>query len=115
MMKKKSIYVLGTTTSHNGSACLLKNGEIVFAIEKERITRNKADGRNDNLAIQYCLDAEKIKLDDIDLIVQNDNFSDFKFGNNSFYGNRLINEFNPDKIITIYHHLAHAYSAHGAT
>ena len=65
MMKKKSIYVLGTTTSHNGSDCLLKNGEIVFAIEKERITRNKADGRNDNLAIQYCLDAEKIKLDDI--------------------------------------------------
>lgn len=113
-MKKKSIYVLGTTTSHNGSACLLKNGEIVFAIEKERITRNKADGRNDNLAIQYCLDAEKIKLDDIDLIVQNDNFSDFKFGNNSLYGNRLINEFNPDKIITISHHLAHAYSAHGA-
>ena len=113
-MKTKSIYVLGTTTSHNGSACLLKNGEIVVAIEKERITRNKADGQNDNLAIQYCLDAEGIKLHDIDLIVQNDNFSDFKFGNNSLYGNRLINEFDQDKIITISHHLAHAYSAHGA-
>lgn len=111
---KKSIYILGTATSHNGSACLLKDGEIIIAIEKERITRNKADGQNDNLAIQYCLDSAGIRIDDIDIVVQNDNFSDFKFGNNSLYGKRLIDQVDPDKIITISHHLAHAYSVHGA-
>ena len=42
------------------------------------------------------------------------NFSDFKFGNNSLYGRRLIDQVDPEKIITISHHLAHAYSAHGA-
>jgi predicted NodU family carbamoyl transferase len=111
---KKSIYVLGTATSHNGSACLLKDGEIIVAIEKERITRNKADGQNDNLAIQYCLDSAGVRINDIDLVVQNDNFSDFKFGNNSLYGKRLIDQVDPEKIISISHHLAHAYSAHGA-
>ena len=29
---------------HNGGACLLKDGEVVFNIEEERLTRNKYDG-----------------------------------------------------------------------
>ena len=32
------------TRGHNGGACLLKDGEIVFAIEEERLTRCKYDG-----------------------------------------------------------------------
>ena len=43
----KDIYVLGTGLSHDGSACLLKNGKICYAIEKERITRIKHDGFNE--------------------------------------------------------------------
>ena len=43
----KPIYVLGVGLSHDGSACLLKDGEILVAIEKERITRKKHDGMND--------------------------------------------------------------------
>ncbi len=109
----KPIYVLGTATSHDGSACLLKDGKIAFAIEKERITRKKHDGGNDNLAIQYCLDAEGISLDDITLIVQNDNFSDFKYGNDYLGGERLFAVHAHSKIETISHHLAHAYSAIG--
>ena len=37
-------YILGITRGHNGGACLLKDGEIVFAIEEERLTRLKYDG-----------------------------------------------------------------------
>ena len=55
---KKPIYILGTATSHDGSACLLKDGKIAFAIEKERITRIKHDGGNDSASINYLLDAE---------------------------------------------------------
>jgi len=112
-MKKKPVYVLGTATSHDGSACLLKDGVIVFGIEKERITRIKHDGFNDTDAIQYCLDAEGITLNDITLIVQNDNFSDYKYGNDSLYGKRLFSVNLDIPIITISHHLAHAYSAIG--
>ena len=37
-------YVLGISRGHNAGACLLKDGEIVFAIEEERLTRQKYDG-----------------------------------------------------------------------
>tara|TARA_B100001094_G_scaffold68109_1_gene64396 strand:- start:2840 stop:4675 length:1836 start_codon:yes stop_codon:yes gene_type:complete len=37
-------YILGITRGHNGGACLVKDGEIVFAIEEERLTRLKYDG-----------------------------------------------------------------------
>jgi carbamoyltransferase len=40
----KPIYVLGTGLSHDGSSCLLKDGEIIVAIEKERLSRIKHDG-----------------------------------------------------------------------
>lgn len=113
MKKDKPIYVLGTATSHDGSTCLLKNGKIIYAIEKERITRRKHDGYNDSQTIQYCLDAEGITIYDVSLIVQNDNFSDFKFGNDSLYGERLFSKHKDIPLHTISHHLAHAYSAIG--
>ena len=41
------VYVLGTGLSHDGSSCLLKDGKILVAIEKERLSRIKHDGGND--------------------------------------------------------------------
>lgn len=41
---KKDIWIAGITRGHNGGVCLLKNGEIIFSIEEERISRNKYDG-----------------------------------------------------------------------
>jgi carbamoyltransferase len=37
-------WIAGVTRGHNGSVCLLKDGEIVFAIEEERLSRQKYDG-----------------------------------------------------------------------
>jgi carbamoyltransferase len=54
----KHTYVLGTGLSHDGSACLIKDGEICVAIEKERLSKRKHDGYNDTMAINYCLQAE---------------------------------------------------------
>ncbi|GGF15955.1 carbamoyltransferase family protein [Flavobacterium limi] len=107
------VYVLGTGLSHNGSAVLLKNGRVCVGIEKERLTRIKHDGGNDNLAIQYCLDAEGIQLKDISLVVQCANFD---IPDRSQYkGKRLFAEVPDLKIIDISHHLAHAYSAVGTS
>ena len=37
-------YIAGIARGHNAGVCLLKDGEIVFAIEEERLTRAKYDG-----------------------------------------------------------------------
>jgi carbamoyltransferase len=107
----KPLYVLGTGLSHNGSAVLLKDGIVCVAIEKERITRIKHDGGNDTDAIQYCLDAEGISLEDIDLVVQTANFE--IPDRERFHGKRLFAGMKSPELISISHHLAHAYSAAG--
>ena len=100
-------YVLGTHTSHDGSACLLKDGEILVAIEKERITRKKHDGGDDdNAAVLYCLAAAGIGIGDVDLVVQNANFHNFQ---HRPHLGRLIEH--AKRVETVSHHLAHAYGA----
>ncbi len=115
MSQNKPIYVLGTGLSHDGSACLLKDGAICVAIEKERITRRKHDGGNDTAAIRYCLEAEGINLKDVSLIVQNANFGMFKEGNGFWHKQPRIVEDGGAPVVTISHHLAHAYSAIGTS
>lgn len=41
---KKDVWIAGIARGHNSSVCLLKNGEIVFSIEEERLSRHKYDG-----------------------------------------------------------------------
>jgi len=41
---KKSGWIAGITRGHNAGVCLLKDGEIIFSIEEERLTRKKYDG-----------------------------------------------------------------------
>jgi carbamoyltransferase len=113
-MTNKPVYVLGTGLSHDGSACLLADGEVVLAIEKERLTRRKHDGGNDQVAMQYVLDNAGITLDDIAVVVQNENFGMFREGNSQYNAqDRLLND--TTRVVTISHHLAHAYSAFGAS
>ncbi|HZH77889.1 MAG TPA: carbamoyltransferase C-terminal domain-containing protein [Archangium sp.] len=105
----KPVYVLGTGLSHDGSACLLKDGQICVAIQKERLTRRKQDGGNDADAVRYCLQAEGISIEDVSLVVQNANYGMLKGADDWYNGPRVYSEHVP--IVTISHHLAHAYSA----
>jgi len=43
-MKKPPVWIAGFARGHNSGVCLLKDGEIVFSIEEERLTRVKYDG-----------------------------------------------------------------------
>jgi len=71
-MPKQHTYVLGLNTyDHDVSACLLRDGAIAYAIAKERITRVKHAPGFFKEVIDYCLEAEGITLDDVDLIVRN--------------------------------------------
>ena len=59
-----STWVLGVAASHNGAACLLRDGEVVVAIQEERVTRQKRafiEGHDDSFAIRYCLDRAGIE------------------------------------------------------
>ncbi|MBV9705112.1 MAG: carbamoyltransferase [Methylobacteriaceae bacterium] len=127
-MNNKPIYVLGINAyDHDVSACLLRDGKMAFAITKERITRKKHDHGFYQKAVDYCLNAEGISLADVDLVVRNSYVlpvEDIEV--------RLVSQFIPeamdedewvspdrsplflsksDKVISISHHLAHAYSA----
>jgi predicted NodU family carbamoyl transferase len=104
---------LGTGLSHNGSACLLKDGEICVAIEKERLTRKKHDGYNDTEAINYCLKAAGITLRDVALVVQNSPNTDLRGCLKQYAGVRVFAGDVEVPVVTISHHLAHAYSTIG--
>lgn len=127
-MPKQHSYVLGLNTyDHDVSACLLRDGAIAFAIAKERITREKHASGFYKEVIDYCLNAEGITLDDVDLIVRNcyilpvdemeerlvyqdmpgflPEYERAEASKHPLYLSRS------DKVVSVSHHLAHAYSA----
>ncbi|HTQ59626.1 MAG TPA: carbamoyltransferase N-terminal domain-containing protein, partial [Candidatus Solibacter sp.] len=57
---------LNYSQMHDSSACLVKDGELLFAVAEERISRVKHDARFPALAIQACLDFAKIRADQVD-------------------------------------------------
>jgi carbamoyltransferase len=97
------MYVLGLHTSHDASACLMRDGEIRVAIEKERLGRAKhaSGGGGVDDVVEYCLRAEGITLNDVDHIVINDN------------AHRINATVCSDREVRIGHHLAHAWAAIG--
>lgn len=124
----KHTYVLGLNTyDHDVSACLLRDGAIAFAIAKERITRHKHASGFYQEVIDYCLQAEGITLDDVDLVVRNcyilpvpemeerlvyfdapGFLPEFERG---VAAKHPLYRSGQDRVVTISHHLAHAYSA----
>jgi carbamoyltransferase len=57
---------LNYSQMHDSSACLVKDGELLFAVAEERISRVKHDARFPSLAIQACLDFAKITAAQVD-------------------------------------------------
>jgi carbamoyltransferase len=54
------------TRTHDSSACLVRDGELLFAVAEERLSRVKHDGRFPRNAVRACLDFCKIQPDQID-------------------------------------------------
>lgn len=51
---------------HDSSACLVRDGELLFAVAEERISRLKHDARFPENAIRACLDFTKLRADQLD-------------------------------------------------
>ena len=66
----KASSILGISAYyHDSAAALLKDGELVAAVQQERFTRKKHDARFPGDAIRYCLEAEGLSLKNLDRIV----------------------------------------------
>ena len=119
-------WVLGLNKyDHDASAVLLRDGVPFVGVAKERLTRRKHDGGLVDVAAGYCLDAAGIGIDDVDVVVQNSYALDVPSLEHDLLsrvhelhlppterslaaGSRLFR--NAD-VVTISHHLAHAWSA----
>ena len=92
----KNNYILGLNIYHgDSSACLMKDGEIIFAIEEERINRIKHWAGFPIESINACLSYENIELDQIQFIAINSNslsniFHKFKYSISNFSNYRLF-------------------------
>jgi len=63
------LYILGINAYHgDSSACLLKDGKIICAIEEERIRRIKHWAGFPSEAIKFCLNDAGTTISDIDYI-----------------------------------------------
>jgi carbamoyltransferase len=54
---------------HDSAACLIRDGDIVAAVQEERFTRKKFDARFPTNAIRYCLSEGGISLADLKYFV----------------------------------------------
>jgi carbamoyltransferase len=54
------------TRMHDSSACLVRDGELLFAIAEERLSRLKHDADFPKLSVQACLDFAGIKATQLD-------------------------------------------------
>ncbi len=61
-----SSYILGLSAYyHDSAACLLRGGEIVAAAQEERFTRKKGDAGFPRRAVEYCLRAGGIAIEEV--------------------------------------------------
>jgi carbamoyltransferase len=67
-------YVLGINAYHGDSAaCLLRDGEIVAAVEEERFTRIKHWAGFPEASVAFCLQRAGISLRDVARVAVNQN------------------------------------------
>ena len=53
---------------HDSSACVVKDGELVVAIEEERLTRDKHTVEFPHMAVDRCLKMAEIDVDKVDVV-----------------------------------------------
>lgn len=118
------------TGIHDASATLIRDGEVVAAVEEERLNRYKHSGKMPLEAIRHCLDTAGITLDRVDRLVFNvlerdvDESLEAAYRANLVGGYRLGRPFiqqllkrefgctlDPGRFEFVDHHYAHAVSA----
>lgn len=123
----KNKYILGISgwneRSHDASACIISNGQILCMAEEERFTRKKhAYDTPPYRATSWCLGQLKLTLDDIDTIAVGWDYQEqyrqaglsipsLEQIENTLFPSKYFNKHKKLKIELVPHHLAHAASA----
>jgi carbamoyltransferase len=55
---------------HDSSACIARDGEVLFAVAEERLSRVKHDARFPQLSIRACLDFAGVRAEQVDFLCQ---------------------------------------------
>jgi len=85
---------------HDSSACIARDGEVLFAVAEERLSRLKHDARFPALAIRACLDFAGVRPDEIDYVCQGwprpragllHDLRDYATGRQRPYGRAVLN------------------------
>lgn len=58
------------TQMHDSSACIVRDGEVLFAVAEERLSRVKHDARFPALSIRACLETSGIRAEQVDFLCQ---------------------------------------------
>jgi carbamoyltransferase len=68
----KIVVTLGINYSqmHDSSACIVRDGEVLFAVAEERLSRVKHDARFPALSIRACLETSGIRAEEVDFVCQ---------------------------------------------
>jgi carbamoyltransferase len=119
------------TISHDAAAVLVERGEVVAAIEEERLNRIKHSNKFPAQSIRFCLESRGARIEDVErlafyvteefcnalisrLYLTRPEMKEL-FDVRSHFVELLRREFDrdidPDKIIFVRHHMAHAISA----
>jgi carbamoyltransferase len=61
---------LNYSSIHDSSACIARDGEVLFAIAEERLSRTKHDARFPVLAIRACLEFAGVDAGELDFVCQ---------------------------------------------
>ena len=76
-MRKNPIdtYILGLSCYyHDSAAALIKNGEIIAAVQEERFTRKKHDSSYPFNAVEFVLNYSNLKLNEVDQLLLNSQY-----------------------------------------
>ena len=105
-----SYNILGINPGHNGSACLVADGELVHYLEEERLSRLKYDGNPFRVMIDIM---SKYHVDELVIVGTHPNHPILDWTiEDTFTG--LVRKYNPNVKTTILsheHHLTHAACA----
>ncbi|WP_423392012.1 carbamoyltransferase C-terminal domain-containing protein [Burkholderia sp. LMG 21824] len=108
--------VVGISASHDASAVLSVNGELIAGIQLERLTRVKHDGESSlshDDAIQYCLSTAGLTATDVDTFAFNiQALTPGYVGLSQPLARKSFTLFDPlgDKALFVSHHLCHAFA-----
>ena len=99
--------------THNPSATLINDNGEIFSIALERVNRVKnSTGLYSDDLIKYLLDESNLKIEEIDKFIID---KVVKFDTKKNFLDRTNYKIDESKIISINHHLAHAYSTYYAS